>query len=80
MTGHRPCYGKLFPSVTWRQCGSERPDGVFSYVYQQPGSVRRRPDIRVDIEAWDRCLECRDFSSCIQLSTATITLEAAVRN
>lgn len=80
MTEHRLCYGRLFPSMNWRQPGKERPDGVFGYVFQQPGTVRRPPDIVVDLEAWDRCAGCLEFNSCLQLSTARMTLEAAVRN
>ena len=32
MTNHQPCYGKLFPSLTWHRSGKERPDGVFGFV------------------------------------------------
>lgn len=80
MTDHRPCYGKLFPSLTWRQSGKERPDSVFGYAYQQLGTVRLSPHVTVDLEAWDRCTLCREFSTCLQLSTATVCLETAVRN
>jgi hypothetical protein len=80
MTEHRACYGRIFPSMHWHQSGKERPDGVFGYVFQQPGTVRRPPDVTIDLGAWDRCVECREFTSCLQLSTAKVTLEAAVRN
>jgi hypothetical protein len=80
MTEHRPCYGRLYPSMNWRQSGKEQPDGVFGYVFQSPENRQVPPEITVDLEAWDRCAECREFTSCLQLSTARITLEAAVRN
>ena len=80
MTNHRPCYGNLFPSLNWRESGKQRPDSVFGYVYGQPGTVRYPPDITVDLEAWDRCTVCQEFSTCLQLSAAKITLEAAARN
>jgi hypothetical protein len=80
MTDHLPCYGKLLPSPPWRQSGNERSDGVFRYVYPQPGTVRRPPDITVNLEAWARCAECHEFSTCLQLSTAKGVLGAAVRN
>ena len=80
MTNHQPCYGNLFPSLALHRSGKERPDGVFSFVYQQPGTVRLPPDIAVDLKAWDRCTACQEFSTCLQLSTAKIRLEAAARN
>jgi hypothetical protein len=78
MTNHRPCYGKLFPSKAWREPGKERPDAVFEYVFRQWGTVARRPEITVDIEAWDHCVECREFDSCRELSAAKMLLEMAV--
>lgn len=80
MTNYQPCYSNLFPSLAWHQAGKERPDGVFRFVYRQPGTVTFPPDITVDLEAWDRCTACQQFSTCLQLSTAKITLEAALRN
>jgi len=80
MKDHIPCYGKLFPSTLWRQSGKERADAVFGYVFQQRGTVARPPEITVDLEAWDRCTECREFSTCCQLSAATTIVEMAVRH
>ena len=77
---HPPCYGKLFPSHSWRQPGKERPDGVFGFEFQQPGSVTIPPDVTVDLRAWDRCVECDDFATCQQLSMGKLMLEMAVRN
>jgi hypothetical protein len=79
MNDHTPCYGKLFPSASWRQSGKERTDAVFGYIFQQWGTVARRPEITVDLEAWDRCVECHEFGSCRQLSAAKVLLEMAVR-
>ena len=80
MTGHRRCYGRLFPSMASYQSGKQHTDGVFGYVFQQPGTVRCPPDITVDLAEWDHCAACGDLTACLQLSTARITLEAAVRN
>ena len=80
MESHMSCYGKMFPSTAIRQPGKERPAAVFGFLPQQPGTVTLPPDITVDIDAWDRCVQCRDFSTCQQLSTAKVMLEMAVRN
>jgi hypothetical protein len=77
---HLPCYGRLFPSLAWRQNGKERTDGVFSYLYPPPGMVARPPEVLVDLEAWDHCLECREFETCRRLSSAKFLLETALRN
>jgi hypothetical protein len=79
MKEHKPCYGMLFPSAGFRQSSKERPDAPFGYVFQQAGTVQRPPEITVDLDAWDRCVECLEFDSCRQLSTAKVLLEMAVR-
>lgn len=76
---HKPCYGKLFPSAASRQSSKETPDAPFRYVFEQWGTVRRPPEITVDLNVWDRCVECPEFGSCRQLSTAKVLLEMAVR-
>jgi hypothetical protein len=80
MRDHLPCYGNLFPSAALRQSGMDRPESVFGYVFQQCGTVARPPQITVDLAAWDRCVECQGFSTCMQLSAAKLLLEMAVRN
>ena len=80
MKNHKACYGELFPSRSWRGSGKERADGIFGYVYQQPGTVALPPGISVDLEEWDRCTECREFSTCWQLSAAKALVEMSVRN
>jgi hypothetical protein len=79
MKDHKPCYGRLLPSTVFRQAPKERPDAPFGYLVQQAGTVSRPPEITVDIAAWDRCVECPDFGSCRELSTAKALLEMAVR-
>lgn len=76
---HQTCYGNLFRSSGWHRSGNQPADSVFAFSYRQPGTVRFPPEISVDLEAWDRCMACLEFSTCLQLSTAKITLEAAVR-
>jgi len=76
----KSCYGKIFPSHSWRQSGKERPDAVFGFEFQQQGTVTIPPDITVDLRAWDRCVECSDFATCEQLSMAKLMLQMAVRN
>jgi hypothetical protein len=80
MKEHMDCYGKLFPSRSWRQSGRERPGAVFGYVFPQPGTVALPPEITADLEEWDRCTECREFSTCWQLSAAKALLEISARN
>lgn len=79
MKEHLPCYGKLFPSTTCLRPGKERTGAVFGYLIEQWGTVRRAPEITVDLDAWDRCIECQEFGSCRQLSAAKVLLETAVR-
>ena len=80
MKDHMPCYGRLFPSIPWQKSGKERADAVFGFVLQQPGTVALPPGITVDLEAWDRCVECREFASCRELSVSKTLLQMAVRN
>ena len=54
MQEHKPCYGKLFPSITCPRPGKEHPDAVFGYLIKQWGTVAYAPEIIVDVEAWDR--------------------------
>ena len=77
---HLHCYGRIFPSHSWRQPGKDRPDAVFGLEFQQQGSVSISPGVTVDLRAWDRCVECDDFATCQQLSMAKLMLEMAVRN
>ncbi len=79
MKAHRPCYGKLFPSTAFRGAGSAAADAPFGFVFEQPGTCPRPPEITVDLEAWDRCVECPEFGSCRELSSAKVLLEMAVR-
>jgi hypothetical protein len=80
MPDHLPCYGKLFPSHGSQQAGTEPAHAVFGYLFAEPGTLPRLREITVNLAAWDRCLECRDFSTCQQLSAAKVLLEIAVRN
>jgi hypothetical protein len=79
MKEHKTCYGMLFPSAGFRQSAKERADGPFGYEFEQPGTVRRPPRLTVDLDAWDRCVECPEFDSCQRLSTAKVLLDMAVR-
>ena len=78
MKEHRTCYGSLFPSAAFRQSGKERLEAVFGYVFTQPGTVPQPAEVTVDMNAWDRCVECQEFNSCRELSTAKMLLESAV--
>lgn len=80
MQEHKACYGKLFPSAEWRQPGKPRAGAVFGFEFHQSGTVPRPPEIAVDLEAWDRCVECGEFDTCRHLSHAKLMLEMAVRN
>jgi hypothetical protein len=80
MKEHMSCYGRLFPSALQRESGETRPGVVFAYRFHPPGTVALPPEVTVDIAAWDRCLGCQDFSGCVQLSTAKLTLEMALRH
>lgn len=75
MKEHRACYGRLFPSTVFRVSPREPVGAPFAYVFEQRGTVPRPPEIAVDLEAWDRCVECPEFGSCRQLSTSKLVLE-----
>jgi len=79
MKQHMPCYGKLFRSTTVKRNGKERGDAVFGFAFAQPGTVALPPEVTVDVDAWDRCIECQEFAACQQLSTSKVLLEMAVR-
>lgn len=78
MNDHRQCYGNLFPSNGQERNGKDRAAPVFLLLEKPWGMVRPPPDIAVDLDAWDRCVKCHEFSTCTQLSCAKLLLEMAV--
>jgi hypothetical protein len=52
---------------------------VFRLIEKPAGMVRPPPEIAVNLGAWDRCVECHEFSPCTQLSCAKLLLQMAVR-
>jgi hypothetical protein len=75
MKEHRACYGRLFPSAGFRESPQEPFGAPFGYVFEQRGVIPRPPEIVMDLEAWDRCVECPEFASCQQLSASKLLLE-----
>ena len=52
-----------------------QPPGRQVQVHSSGGTVPRPPQVAVDLEAWDRCVECPEFGSCQQLSASKLLLE-----
>jgi hypothetical protein len=75
---HMPCYGKLFPSVHPPAARTERTGAVFGYAFEPPGAVSLAPAVTIDLDAWDRCVQCPEFSNCRNLSSAKLMLEMAL--
>ena len=75
---HRECYGHLFPDL--EATGNEPKGRVFSLsIPPVMGMMRPRAEARVNVEEWDHCRKCEEFSHCLDLSTAKLALQVAAR-
>jgi hypothetical protein len=78
-TGHKDCYGAMFPPTL--QVDADRPvrGKVFAYQLLTPGGIMRADRrISADVEAWDECVTCDDFDHCYKLSLGRLLLEVAI--
>lgn len=73
------CYGKMFPSVVELAHNRSVSGKVFGYQLDYAGQVVDARAATVNLEAWQKCLECPDLDSCIRLSEGTMLMELAVK-
>jgi hypothetical protein len=72
------CYGNLFPSMTSPRTDMTVKGKAFSVELRRAGGMMiasRRA--AVDLEQWQKCLDCEAFDACYKLSTAKLALETA---
>lgn len=76
---HSECYGGLFPSVNGPRTGVPVRGKAFSVELERAGGfcIATRKTA-VDMEAWDKCLACKEFEDCYKLSLAKLALEMGV--
>ncbi len=73
------CYGKMFPAVIEMAHNKAVLGKVFGYRVDYPGQVAINQVASVNLEEWQRCLECPEFDGCYRLSTGTLLMELAVK-
>ena len=79
MNREQECYGKMFPSVVEMAHNRAVVGKVFGYYLDYAGQVAQKRDTTVDHDAWQKCLECRDFDGCYRLSAGTMLMDLAVK-
>jgi len=80
MNREQECYGKMFPSVVEMAHNRAVVGKVFGYQLDyNTGQVSEKRATIVDRDAWQKCLECRDFDGCYRLSAGTMLMDLAVR-
>ena len=70
------CYGKMFPSVNSPRTDVPLRGKVFAAILQRAGGmaiVSRTTE--VDLDAWNKCVQCSEFEHCYKLSMAKLALE-----
>jgi hypothetical protein len=76
---HKECFGTMFPDTLHLHTNQECKGKVFSSRLESAtGWVRSGERIDADIEEWDDCQQCPEFTSCFQLCLAKVALESAV--
>jgi hypothetical protein len=73
------CYGKMFPPVVEMAHNRSVVGKVFGYELSYQGEVAACRAATVNRDAWQQCLECREFEGCYRLSAGTMLMELAVR-
>jgi hypothetical protein len=73
------CYGKMFPSIVEMAHNRAVAGKVFGYQLDYAGQVAHKRDATVDLEVWQKCLECRELDGCYRLSAGTMLMELAVK-
>lgn len=79
MSGHKPCYGKMFPDVLSAHDSGVHSGKAFSYEFEEIGLAHGNRSVNVDIQEWDDCTRCDEFDHCYKLSLGMLTLQNAVR-
>ena len=72
------CYGNLFPTRTSPRTDMTVRGKAFSAELRRAGGMMiasRRAD--VDLDEWQKCLDCEAFDACYKLSMAKLALETA---
>lgn len=76
---HKECFGTMFPDTLHLRTNQECKGKVFSARLETAsGWIRSGERIDADIEEWDDCRQCSEFTSCFQLCLAKVALESAV--
>ena len=74
---HRDCYGCMFPDLSMG--GNELKGHVFSIEFAPVvGMLKPHAEARANVEEWDNCRKCEEFSHCLDFSTAKLAFQAAV--
>jgi hypothetical protein len=69
----------MFPSVVEMAHEGVVVGKVFRYQLDYSGQVARMQGAIVDLDAWEKCLECHDLDVCFRLSAGTILIELALK-
>lgn len=80
---HKECFGKMFPDDLHLRHNTPNSGKVFTVQLNTVGGVMQVSadrSVQVDIDEWDDCQQCQEFSSCYQLCVARVTLESAIVN
>jgi hypothetical protein len=80
MTTHQECYGHLYRTELTHGNAQETVGAVFHRNASQAGMATLSPRIDVDLDAWDACRECPEFSGCLQLSASKLLIELYARH
>ena len=80
MNRDQECYGKMFPPVVEMAHNRLVCGKVFGYQVDYPGQVAHKRDTTVDLDAWQKCLECRELDGCYRLSAGRMLMELAVKS
>ncbi len=79
-SGHKDCYGTMFPTVLRPDADKLISGKVFAYELRRPnGSFISHREVSASIPQWDDCLACPEFDHCYKLSLGTLLLETAIQ-
>jgi hypothetical protein len=79
-SGSGACLGELFPDFMRLTRNVLNRGRVFAVLIESHGMGVQHKEIVRDETAWKKCLACRDFDRCLQVSLASLTLQKAVSN
>lgn len=78
-TGHRDCYGGMFPDPLHPENDRRLRGKVFSYLLSTAGGTFRNDrNVSADVSQWDDCRACPEFEHCYRFCLGRLALQAAV--